>query len=116
MKTDICTSLIISRLDLIWVNLSDESCTENQNTHFGFSNFILFFENRAVCEKMWKSIVERGWPQMTVWRMRITCRETKAKHTLRICNTYCSSTVIMIVGTCIFVTVVPTLPLSSSLK
>jgi hypothetical protein len=22
---------------------------------------------------MWKNIVERGWPQMTVWRVRIAC-------------------------------------------
>jgi len=30
-----------------------------------FNNFF-FFENRAVYEVMWKSIVERGRPQMTV--------------------------------------------------
>jgi len=39
-------------------NVSDDSCRENQNTHFVFSNF--FFENRAVYEIMWKSIVERA--------------------------------------------------------
>jgi hypothetical protein len=34
-----------------------------------FSNF--FFENRAVCEIIWKNIAERGRPQMTIWRMRL---------------------------------------------
>jgi hypothetical protein len=29
---------------------------------------------------------------MTIWRMRITCRITKAINTLRICNAYCFST------------------------
>jgi len=32
-------------------NVSDRNCTENQNTHFVFSNFF-FFENRAVYEIM----------------------------------------------------------------
>jgi hypothetical protein len=22
---------------------------------------------------MWKNIVQRGWPQITIWRMRIAC-------------------------------------------
>jgi len=52
-------------------NVSDKSCSENQNTHFVLSNF--FFENRAFCVKMWKLFVERGRPQMTIWRMRIAC-------------------------------------------
>ena len=34
--------------------------------------YIYFFENRAVYEIMWINIVERGRPQMTVWRMRIS--------------------------------------------
>jgi len=29
-------------------------------------SIFVFTENRAVCEKMWKSIGERGWPQMAV--------------------------------------------------
>ena len=37
-----------------------------------------FFENRAVFEKMWKNIVERDRPQMTIWRMRIACWIPKA--------------------------------------
>ena len=39
------------------------------------------FENRAVYEKMWKNIVERGRPRMTIWRMRIECWIPKATNT-----------------------------------
>jgi hypothetical protein len=31
------------------------------------------FFNRAFCEITWKNVVERGRPQMTIWRMRIAC-------------------------------------------
>ena len=44
-------------------------------------NNILFFENRAVYEKIWKNIVERGRLQMTIWRMRIACWIPKATET-----------------------------------
>jgi hypothetical protein len=40
-----------------------------------------FFETRAVYE-MWKNIVQRCRPQMTVWRMRIACRIPKATNIL----------------------------------
>jgi len=33
----------------------------------------LFFENRAFYEKICKTSVQRGGPQMTIWRMRIAC-------------------------------------------
>ena len=33
----------------------------------------LFFENLAVCEIMWKNIVERDRIQMAIWRMRVAC-------------------------------------------
>ena len=36
------------------------------------------FENRAVCEKMWKNIVERSRPQMKIWCMSIACWMPKA--------------------------------------
>ena len=41
----------------------------------------LFSENLAVYEIMWKNIVERGRPQMAIWRMRIACWIPKAKNT-----------------------------------
>ena len=37
---------------------------------------------------MWKNIVERGIPQMLIWRMRIACCIPEAKNTLRLCNTH----------------------------
>jgi hypothetical protein len=47
------TFLIISRSVLLTAkNVSDKSCTDNQNTHFVFSNF--FFENRVIYEIIWK--------------------------------------------------------------
>ena len=44
-----------------------------------FNNF--FLENRAVYEIMWKNIVERCRPQMTIWRMRIAYWIPKATNT-----------------------------------
>ena len=58
-------------------NVSDKSCKGNQNTHFVFNNFF-FFENRAVYEIMWETIVERGRP---IWRMSITCWIPNATNT-----------------------------------
>jgi hypothetical protein len=43
---------------------------ENHNTRFTINNI---FENCAVYEIIWKSIVEPGSPHMTIWRMRIAC-------------------------------------------
>jgi len=45
-----------------------------------FNNFF-FPESRAVYEIMWKNIVERGRPQVTVWRMRVACWIPKATNT-----------------------------------
>ena len=46
---------------------------EKIKTHFMFNNVFFFSENHAVYEIMWKNIVERGRPQMTIWRMAIAC-------------------------------------------
>jgi len=40
-----------------------------------------FFENRAIYEIMWENNVEPVRPQLTIWRMRIACRLTKATDT-----------------------------------
>jgi hypothetical protein len=40
-----------------------------------------FFECRAVCEIMWKNIVERGRLQMAIWRVRIVYWVAKATNT-----------------------------------
>ena len=60
-------------------NISDKDCRENRNADIMFNNF--FFENRAVYEIMWKNILERGRPQMTIWRMSIACWIPKATNT-----------------------------------
>ena len=101
------TFFITSRSVLLrmW-KVSDKSCRENQNTHFVFSKFF-FFENRAVYEEMWKNIVERGRPQMTVSSMRIACLIPKAtRNTLRICYrpTCCLFTATMFAWTHLSVT------------
>ena len=37
-------------------NVLEKICRENQNTYFIFNNF--YSANRAVCEIMWKNVVE----------------------------------------------------------
>ena len=81
-------------------DVSIKSCTENQNTHFTFSNFSPRKSWRLwECRKM---LCSRR-PHMTIWRrtaFRII-RATRAQsyphpptHThTRICNTFCFSTV-----------------------
>jgi hypothetical protein len=49
--------------------VSDKSCRENQNTHFVFNNF---FENRAPYGIILENTVQRGRPQITIWRPHIT--------------------------------------------
>jgi len=44
-----------------------------------------FFENRVVYEIMWKNIVERDRPQMTICGLPFACWIPKATNTLRIC-------------------------------
>ena len=52
-------------------NIPDKISRGNQNTHSAFSK--CFTENLTVYEIMWKNIVQRGRPQMTIRRMRIAC-------------------------------------------
>jgi len=56
--------------------------------------FYTFFppKNHTVYEVTWKHFAERGWPQITIWRMRIAhwiLRATDTQ-TLTIRNTRCS--------------------------
>jgi len=60
--------------------VSDKHCRENRNTHFVFSN-VFFLENHAAYDIMWENNVERGRPQMAIWRMRIACWILKATNT-----------------------------------
>jgi hypothetical protein len=59
-------------------NVSDRQCRENQNT---FHIQELFFFKSYFYEITWKNIVEPDRPQMTIWRMRISCWITKATNT-----------------------------------
>ena len=56
-------------------NVSDESCREIQNT------FCVQIDYRAVYEIVPENMVEPDRPQMTIWRMRVACRITKATNT-----------------------------------
>jgi len=79
-------------------NVSGRSCRENQNTHFLFSN-IFFFENCTVSEIIWKSIIERGRPQMNAcWIAKATNAHP------RLCNTICVYTATMVARTRLNVT------------
>jgi len=74
---DHCTFLIISSSVLLRMrNVSDQSCRENQNTHF-MLNILFPPENLAVYEMTWKGTVGHR-PQMTTRRMRIACWIPKA--------------------------------------
>jgi hypothetical protein len=42
---------------------------------------ITFLDNRVVYETAWKNIAQPDRPQITLWRMRITCWIPKAKNT-----------------------------------
>jgi hypothetical protein len=55
-------------------------CRENQNTPFMFDK-LFFPENRAICEIMWKNIVQPDRPQITIWLMIIACWIPKGKNT-----------------------------------
>ena len=66
---DVFTFITISRRVLLRMrNIPNKSCRENQNTHFMFSNFLP--ENRTVCGRMSKNVVEPERVQMAIWRGR----------------------------------------------
>ena len=55
-------------------------CGDNQNKHFIFNNGVFFFNfKRAICEIMWKFIVEPDRLQMKIWHTRIACWITLIK-------------------------------------
>ena len=74
--------MIISRWILLRMrNVSDKSYRENPNTRFTFSNLFSFFRKSWLSVIMWKNMVEPGWPQTKIWRMRIACWIIKAINT-----------------------------------
>jgi hypothetical protein len=64
-------------------------------TRFIFNN-LLVSENRAICEIMWKNVVEPDRPQKTIRHMRIACWILKAAKTLSIYDTYYFSIATMV--------------------
>jgi hypothetical protein len=71
-------------------NVLDDSCRENQNTHFRFNNFSS--ANLTVYEIMWKNFVQSGQAtdNNVTLRMFVLCWITETTHRIR--NTYFSST------------------------
>ena len=64
LHEDLCTFILVSQGILLRIrNVSDRSCTENQNTIFMLHNFS---ENCAIYEGMWKNMVPPDKPQMTI--------------------------------------------------
>jgi hypothetical protein len=82
------------------------SIVEKIKTHILCSFTPFFFENRAVCEIMWKNIVESDRPQMTIWRMPFECWVTEATDLHSECVILnCFSTATMVTRTLLNVTV-----------
>jgi hypothetical protein len=58
---------------------------EQTETHISYFLLFSFSKNRAICEIMWKNIVQPGRPYITIWRMRIACWIPKATNTKAQC-------------------------------
>jgi hypothetical protein len=80
MKTNIHFLSYVSHFLLEW-EMFHTKAVQNLQTHAVSSVTFFSLENRAVYETMWKNIVERGRPQMTIWCMRIACWIHEAKNT-----------------------------------
>jgi hypothetical protein len=91
-------AFVISRSLLLGTrNFSDKSCRGRQSTHFLLGNF--FFENRAVCEIMWKYMAAQ--PNFHRWQYNTAyahCMLDNSghKHTLVAPNTNWFSTAKMV--------------------
>jgi hypothetical protein len=77
MKTNVLfLKSYFAQFFLEWEMFQMKVVEKNQNTHFVFSNvlpkFVPFFKI------MWKNIVDPDRPQMTMWRVRISCWMPKA--------------------------------------
>ena len=55
--------------------------TEAQYTFLSYPlQFYSFIENPFVCEIMWKNCVDSERPQISIWRMHVTCWITEARN------------------------------------
>ena len=73
--------MVISCSVLLRMRNVSEKFAEKIKTHILSSITFFFLENVPFFEMMWKNTVERGRPQMTIWRMRIEYCMTKVAHT-----------------------------------
>ena len=64
-----------------WSKKRFEQKLYRKSKHKSCSITFFFLENLIVREIMWKSIVDPGRPQMTIWHMRIAFWMPKATHT-----------------------------------
>ena len=79
LHEDLCKFMIISCQILLRIrNVLDETCTENQYTHFIFNKHFL---NCVTYKIMWKNSVQQGRTQMTIWHMCFACLIPTATNT-----------------------------------
>jgi len=91
---------ILLRNEKCW----DESCTENQNTHFMFSNYFFRISSR-LCGKMWRCRVAHDTNDNMAHAHCMLCTlATQKKHTHTICMLTAFSTATVIVQTRLCVT------------
>jgi hypothetical protein len=96
MKTNTHFRSYLAQLFLEWEMLQTK-ILEKLETHV-LCSVTCILENRAVYEIMWKNVVERVRPQMTIWRMRIACWIPKATNTHTGCvilNCFSTATVVV---------------------
>ena len=66
LHEDVSTFITVSRLILLRMkNISDKSCTENEDIHFMFDNFF-FSKNYALNDTTWKNMAEPDRPNMAI--------------------------------------------------
>jgi len=75
----VCKCMLISRQFLLRMRNTSYELVQKIKTHL--SVLILFFGNRTLYDVKGKKFIERGRPQMTIWRMRIACWITKSTNT-----------------------------------
>jgi hypothetical protein len=98
LHEDLCTFMIISRSILLRMrNILEKSCRDNHNTYFMFNNFFPTVVLFMTCyEKNCYSRTGHRCKYAILRPTRFTCCITNARHTLRIWNTFCFSTVTIV--------------------
>jgi len=99
LHAELCTLITLYQWILLRTrNDLDKNCRENQKTYL--VKYLFFSENRVVCEWLWKNTLRLDRPHATTQSMRFECCINYGyKHTIRILNTYCFSTVTVVTRT-----------------